>query len=328
MRMGTSSAYSINDIHDDSCGAALLDLLQMLKRLDYRFVTATPASHARVLAHREGGQARDLRDALGWSMPFDKRILPPGVFSRSTGRRCAPPAQRRTLAKPISGLDAWRHVFLHSAYPTLADDAVFFGPDSYRFADLIRGELSENPPAPGALLVDIGTGSGVGAMIAANVCPDLRLLMTDINPQAIRLARINAGAADIEATYALGPYLEPVSGLVDVALANPPHIVYSAGRDYRDGGDMHGARLALDMATAATKRLAPGGRLILYIGGPIIAGDDPLRCALADLASHGGLSLRYWEIDPDVFGEELANSAYANVERIAAVGAVITSRSQ
>jgi hypothetical protein len=33
--------------------------------------------------------------------------------------------------------------------------------------------------------------------------------------------------------------------------------------------------------------------------------------------------LRYEEIDPDVFGEELEEEPYRNVERIAAVGAVI-----
>lgn len=39
-------------------------------------------------------------------------------------------------------------LFLHSAYPTTAHDAVFLGPDSYRFADLIVAQMPKL--APGA----------------------------------------------------------------------------------------------------------------------------------------------------------------------------------
>jgi hypothetical protein len=34
--------------------------------------------------------------------------------------------------------------------------------------------------------------------------------------------------------------------------------------------------------------------------------------------------LRYRELDPDIFGEELEKQAYADVERIAAVAAIAT----
>jgi hypothetical protein len=37
-----------------------------------------------------------------------------------------------------------------------------------------------------------------------------------------------------------------------------------------------------------------------------------------------GCLLRYRELDPDIFSGELRRAAYADVERIAAVGAVIT----
>jgi hypothetical protein len=33
--------------------------------------------------------------------------------------------------------------------------------------------------------------------------------------------------------------------------------------------------------------------------------------------------MRYAEIDPDIFGEELGRATYSRVERIAAIGAVI-----
>ena len=78
------------------------------------------------------------------------------------------------------------------------------------------------------------------------------------------------------------------------------------------------------MATAAAERLAPGGRLILYTGSAIVAGQDRLHAALASALATRGCMLRYREIDPDVFGEELAGPLYAEVDRIALVAAIAT----
>lgn len=61
---------------DDDRRAALLQLLERLRRDDYTFVTATPSTHARVVARPDRRQARDLRDALGWSLPFAPDIVP------------------------------------------------------------------------------------------------------------------------------------------------------------------------------------------------------------------------------------------------------------
>jgi methylase of polypeptide subunit release factors len=303
---------------------ALLQLLGQLKRRGYDFITPTPATHARVNSRHGRSAARDLRDVLGWSLPFDEQLLDSEVLEALVAAKALmelPDGRLRSRYR-VSSLDDV--LLLHSSYPTDAADAVFFGPDSYRFASLDRSELTRCPQPAGSQLVDIGTGAGVGAIIAGKLCPELRLTMTDINPEALRLARINARAAGLDAGFRLGDKLDPVSGQFDVVLANPPFIIDPAGRDYRDGGGMHGAQVAYEMAVATMERLAPHGRLILYTGSAIIHGDDPLRTALRDAAAEHGCTLEYWEIDPDVFGEELDKSAYSAVERIAIVAAVIT----
>ena len=53
-------------------------------------------------------------------------------------------------------------------------------------------------------------------------------------------------------------------------------------------------------------------------------GRDGLREALARDLPPLACTLAYEELDPDIFGEELDLPAYRNVERMAAVGAVIT----
>ena len=99
--------------------------------------------------------------------------------------------------RPRSG----RSLFLHSAYPTDASDAVFLGPDSYRFARFLLAELAAEPAD---WLVDIGAGAGVGAISRRARAAWRRLLLTDINPLALRLARINARHAGVEAELSTG----------------------------------------------------------------------------------------------------------------------------
>lgn len=303
---------------------ALAALLDTLKRQHYRFITPTPATHARFMVRAARRQASNLREILGWSLRFDPRSVGPDILRllEAGGALDAVGGGQFKSRYRVSSLGD--DLFLHSAYPTLAEDAVFFGPDSYRFADLVRRELSTRPPKPDAYLVDIGAGAGVGAIAAARIFPQLRVVMSDINPAALRLARINARAAGVAANFVKGANLSGVPDPIDIALANPPYIIDAEGRDYRDGGGMLGARSAYDMAVAALDRLAPGGRFILYTGSAIVAGRDHLRHRLAGLVAKTGDALRYDEIDPDVFGEELEKPAYAAVERIALITAIIS----
>lgn len=303
----------------------LLDLLVRLKASGYGFVTATPASHARVLARADRQIGRTVRDLLGWSLPVAREDIDPAILGALEALDLLEPQGHlvRSLLR-VSSLDG--ELYCHSAYPTTAEDAVFFGPDSYRFTALIRNELDARTIPAGGKIVDIGTGSGVGAVTAARTCPAARVIMTDINPKALRYAAINAAAAGVEARAVLGYGLDAIDDPITVMLANPPYIVDPDGRDYRDGGGMHGAAVALEMARTAVARIGQDGRFILYTGSAIIDGADPLRDALGVLADEAGCVLRYRELDPDVFGEELSNPAYADVERIAVVSVVLERR--
>jgi methylase of polypeptide subunit release factors len=303
-------------------GAALHELIAFLKARAYRFITPTPATHARVLARADRQRAADLRDVFGWSLPFARDLLDASLLEalETAGLiEAAGDLLRSKVRVSTLGPD----LLVHSAYPTEDTHAVFFGPDSYRFARFIADELHRCPEREGSTLVDIGTGAGAGAIAAAHCCPKVDIVMTDINPAALRLARVNAQAAGVAARFVEGEDLSGISGELDLVLANPPYIIDPAGRAYRDGGDLHGAGVALAMACEAVPRLAQGGRFLLYTGSAIVRGADGLHDRLIQLAAAEGCRLRYEEIDPDVFGEELETAAYADVERIALVTAVI-----
>jgi len=298
-------------------------LLRYLSDVRYRFVTPTPATHARVIARLDRRIARDARDVLGWNLPFRRGTM--GQLEQLLEKAGALHDMDGLRASLVRVSSLGSRLFLHSPYPTLEENAVFFGPDSYRFVALIRASMPQRRWS-GARIVDIGGGAGVGAVILADLMPEGAVAMTDINPAAIRLARINAAAAGVSIEAVEGAGLADLSSPFDLITANPPYIVDAACRRYRDGGAMHGAQVSLDIARTAVDALAREGRFILYTGSAIVDGTDSLGEALTHLCDDRGLALDYREIDPDVFGEELDEEAYRKVERIALVAAVIDRR--
>ena len=304
---------------------ALLELLRRLQGDAYAFTAITPSSHRRVVARRGDEPAGDVRDLLGWSLPAAE-----GDFAEI--RRLL---DRAGLAEPVEpeasegGSGRWRsgvrvarvagRLFLHSAFPTDASDAVFLGPDTYRFVRFLQAELAQSDEV--ARVVDIGAGAGVGGLCCADLLPAARLELTDINPKALRLAAVNAAHAGISADLVLGSGLEAVRPGFDLAIANPPFMAEGSERIYSDGGGMHGSQLSLDWARASLEALAPGGRLLMYTASAILeGGHDPLKAALVAVAQEAGATLVCGEIDPDIFGGVLGAQSYQDVERIAAVG--------
>jgi hypothetical protein len=300
--------------------AALLELLELVAEHGYVFVTVTPESHRRVLERSPGSEARNLRDVFGWSLPFAESLLPPRMFEalRRSGSLVRAGERWKSEVR-ISSIGG--SLFLHSAYPTDEEHSVFLGPDTYRFVSLLEAEIPAL--APVGRLVDVGAGAGVGGIVAGRLLPGAEVSLSDVNNDALRLARINAAHAGIPVESITGPGLDCVEGAIDLVIANPPFVMDDKGRAYRDGGSMHGARLSLDWAFAAARRITPGGHVILYTGSPILDGEDRLRTELESRLPALGCELRYREIDPDIFGELLSEPAYKEVERVAAVAAVI-----
>jgi methylase of polypeptide subunit release factors len=305
----------------DRADVALLDLLRWLTEQDYDFVTPTPATQARVLARPDRRQGRDLRDILGWSLRFRPADAPPRLVELL--ERASALAADGELARSAIRVSRLKgRLFVHSAYPTMAQDAVFFGPDSYRFADFIAREVAAD--FAGSVL-DVGGGCGAGGITLADRARQARVTITDVNPIALRYARIAAAHAGLPLRVLEADGLRGAPTGLDLVIANPPYMADSA-QTYRHGGDMQGARLSLDWARGALMHLRPGGRMCLYTGSAIGGrGADRLRAGLERLCAEQGARLDYREIDPDVFGEELEKSGYAEVERIAAVGCVLTT---
>ena len=302
---------------------ALLQLAEALRERGYHFITPTPLTHERVNARAENAQGKDLTGVFGWSRPFPHELLPPSIFSLMDQAGVLAPYDTHWRSRVrLSSLDG--QLFVHSAYPTDAPDAVFFGPDTYRFANSILAHLN-NHPGSIERAVDIGCGSGAGAILTALARPQAEVLAVDINPQALRLTRINAalaGADNLQARHS--DLLSDVDGEFDLILANPPYLVDPHERAYRHGGGPLGAGLSLAIFESALQRLAPNGTLLLYTGVAMHGNRDPFRREIESRLEGRQMEWKYREVDPDVFGEELLEGAYTECDRIAAVVLEVT----
>lgn len=299
---------------------ALLALLAEVARTGYRFVPVTPATHARVNARPGSETARDLAGIFGWSRPFAAGTAGETLFQLLTEAGAIVPAGGLWTSRlRIASLDG--RLYLHSAYPTLEPDAVFFGPDTYRF---VRAALERLPRRPYRRAVDIGCGSGAGGLAVAGRRVIESLTLADINPRALELASVNAVAQRRKVEAVESDLFGALDGRFDLILANPPYLADPGKRAYRDGGGRLGLDLGLRIVREGIERLNTGGVLLLYTGVPIAGGEDPLLAYARTLLDAARFTVDYAEIDPDVFGEELDEPAYSQTDRIAAVVLMVT----
>lgn len=130
------------------------------------------------------------------------------------------------------------------------------------------------PRTPARSMLDLGTGSGILALLGAAHCDEVTGV--DINPRAIALARFNAHLNQVPNLKLLqGSWFEPVAPRhFDLVVANAPYVV-SPDRElaYRDSG-LPGTELLERLTREAALHLEEGGLAILLCGWPHPAADD------------------------------------------------------
>ncbi|MEO5968794.1 MAG: class I SAM-dependent methyltransferase [Bdellovibrionia bacterium] len=305
---------------------ALLMLGRELKKLNYHFITVTPLTHQRVL-DRQATRTPDLflseslRDVFGWNRPFKKTLLPPQMFDLMERSSALEALDGDLFRSQIRFSSLNNSLFLHSGYPTTTNISVFFGPDTYRYTRFVQEQLlhitAKGMTEP-LRVVDLGCGSGAGGLIVRDHCREI--VLSDINSLALSYSRVNAAlnsSLPLDVSIVESDLFSNLDGKFDLVMANPPFLMDKGERSYRHGGDQLGSELSSRIVKESLTHLKPGGWLFLYTASAIVAGKDLFRESLQALLEQ--FEYNYSEIDPDIFGEELATPAYASVERIAAV---------
>jgi len=138
--------------------------------------------------------------------------------------------------------------------------------------------------AADSLVLDIGTGSGCLAVVAAREIRGAVVHATDLSPGALAVARRNAAAHGVadRVTFHEGSLFEPLrgkglEGRAAAILSNPPYLGETELAGLEPEVRMHEPREALSpgpdalavhrrIAAEAAAFLAPGGHLIVEIG--------------------------------------------------------------
>lgn len=162
-------------------------------------------------------------------------------------------------------------------------------------ADLTQGldgSVSETPPdyvlglspastmltrmtirRPVGSALDLGTGCGVQSVQLARHAA--RVVATDINPRALRLAAVTAGLNDLELDLRSGSLFEPVAGeRFDLIVTNPPYVMSPPEMCkllYREQ-PMRADDLVREVVVGGSQHLNPGGTLQILGNWAITAG--------------------------------------------------------
>lgn len=159
-----------------------------------------------------------------------------------------------------------------------------FNPTLFHTSMALIEQLDSVPVRPGMAVLDMGTGSGVGAIAAAR--RGARVVAVDISPEAVRCARINALLNRVEDSVEVrcGDLFEPVQGeRFDLVLFNPP---FYAGTPRALWEHAWRSEDVLDrFARELPAVLSPSGRALLIVSSTTVGLNEvlarrPLRSQL------------------------------------------------
>src|SRR5262245_27323876 len=240
----------------DTKNLALTVLGKTLQSRGYRFVAVTPATHCRVLDRPP--PATTVESIFGWNLPFDRESVDSEIFNLLEDAEALEGESGRYKSKVrFSTIDDL--IFAHSAFPTAEQDAVFFGPDTYRFVRFLRAAPVEVAPSGSLRLVDIGSGSGAAGIVAGRLLGKrAEIVLGDINRKALAFSAVNAVVNDVPAAKTMfSDVLAGIEGAADIIIANPPYLIDDDQRLYRHGGGELGISLAVRIVEEGLDRLKP-----------------------------------------------------------------------
>jgi HemK-related putative methylase len=139
-----------------------------------------------------------------------------------------------------------------------------FNPRSTRTGTFLASRIDPGPVRGDWDVLDMGTGSGVGAIVAARHAR--RVVAVDINPAAVRCARINAqiNQAEDRMDVRIGDLFEPVAGQrFHLVLFNPPFL-HAQPRNQRDSA-WRATEVAGRFAAGLGDHLLPGGMALVVL---------------------------------------------------------------
>lgn len=228
----------------------------------------TPGLDARLLVTRTLGI-----DSAG-TLKTPDRLLSPGEADLIEAV-----AHRRLAREPVSRILGRRQ--FHGLDLEVGPATLDPRPDTETLVEGVLRLAADGlvPGSPGYHIADVGTGTGAILLALLTSLPEATGLAIDIDPDALSVARRNAGRHGLagRTRLQLASWLDGIDGRFDLIVSNPPYIESArigrlepevARYDPRralDGG-LDGLDAYRALIGSAAKRLSPGGWLALEVG--------------------------------------------------------------
>ncbi len=222
-----------------------------------------------------------LSPAARWGRREDIYIQADRVLNAEEAARYAQWIERRVAREPVATILGRREFW--SLDFKVTPEVLIPRPETEGVIERLLALLSESPHHPQQNILDLCTGSGILAIVAALEIPDSRVFAVDISPQALQVAQENAQVhqvADRVEFFAgdlFAGWEAPECRELDFILCNPPYIESTMLPQLQPEIRDHEPTLALDggpdgleifrrIIPTAADRLRPGGFMIFEIG--------------------------------------------------------------
>lgn len=235
-----------------------------------------------------GGSPLEVFTRLLWlQVPVAADAVPEEFFAAGLVERAGDQARAVLRVQPVEGTDG-RHLGYAVSDLTVrpgsgralrTDHVVGSGGASAGLAQLVIHKAVDNA-------LDLGTGCGVQVLHLADQAQSITA--TDVNPRALRLARMSfalSGVRDVELLH--GSLFEPVENRrFDLIVSNPPFVISPGnGPTYRESG-LPGDEVCRRLVAGAAQRLTAGGWCQLLANWLLIEG-EPWQERLAGWVPEG-----------------------------------------
>jgi release factor glutamine methyltransferase len=205
-------------------------------------------------------------------------------------------AERRLAGEPVARIVGLREFW--SLPLSVTPDVLVPRPETETVVTLALDLVDRAGPRTRPLrIADLGTGSGAILLALLSECPGACAIGTDIDEQALRVARSNARQLGLatRAAFVACDFGAALAGPFDLVVSNPPYIasgdIATLAQEVRehdphralDGGD-DGLAAYRAIAADAQRLMRPGGGLIVEIG----IGQAE---AAAEIFTRGGLAV-------------------------------------
>lgn len=231
-----------------------------------------PARFSREVAVGDMNQAENKRQQLLKNLDTLKRLIPEALAGGDTARAIGlletvlMDIEATKSGDPVERTETTQVFRLQGVDIALEKISLVFNPSPHGLflGENIRVESGES-------VIDVGTGSGLFAILAARLGGEVSA--TEISREAVAMTRLNAALNDVPINVRQGPFFGGFGGNFDVLIANLPQKLMLAKREDQAldaqsmgaHGGSAGNEILLEFLSEAKDHMKPDSRLYIQV---------------------------------------------------------------